>query len=424
MMIRLKLGNKESPTLCLGMTDFPPQLKALFYAQFHPTLGPQVVSQVPSRSISPYSSSALFDVDAIRDYILPKRALCNRNIEISTQGFRIMGHPVCIEDARYDRNLLFFNFCFVFEDLSSVKGDNGVVEPPDLFCYRPVVLNTARTFSALERHSRFLSTGDVEGKVYKIIEQILEDLNSYCECMIPVTETQTISFKLFPTYPSPPLIRSHDVPLLTVQLESLMTEDWDLTLQKVIPYIDGVRSVKRVSEAANVEYILTRKCIEHLVYYGCLITIDIFQFSNSYSVTPKISLLISDEQTQKELRSYVIVRSTHNSRPLSAMQLIELYLKLERGKTLMQWVRENSSLICDLDIRRFITFGVIKGFLRRLHKYPIVSDYNQLLEESTLTRFVDGKHCLDEACVELQNSGPRVEELLRSEFKMVYELLR
>ena len=41
---------------------------------------------------------------------------------------------------------------------------------------------------------------------------------------------------------------------------------------------------------------------------------------------------------------------------------------------LRQWIPEHSKSLGGIDVRRFISFGVIKGFLYRVHRYPIYID--------------------------------------------------
>lgn len=99
-----------------------------------------------------------------------------------------------------------------------------------------------------------------------LIEQLLEDLNSYCECQISISryplsfisatslynlptvrgfnshpffyktfvdDSNTINIKLFPTYPNPPPVHDYQVPVYTVELKQLMDVNWDITMQKV-----------------------------------------------------------------------------------------------------------------------------------------------------------------------------------------------
>lgn len=49
--------------------------------------------------------------------------------------------------------------------------------------------------------------------------------------------------------------------------------------------------------------------------------------------------------------------------------IVELYAALKQGQSVKQWYAQHSRQLANIDIRRFITFGVIKGFLYRVHKY-------------------------------------------------------
>ncbi|KAJ8111697.1 hypothetical protein OPT61_g5768 [Boeremia exigua] len=199
----------------------------------------------------------------------------------------------------------------------------------------------------------------------------------------------------------------------------------DLTLNRVLPYVNGVNSISRIAQLADTDLSLTRRAIQHLVYYGCLVLLDIFSFSAIYAPTAEIGGFILDEDIKEECRRYVrtpklrvgstaskstIVRSEsersrdeRSSTSSSASQrsetpsstihisgfdgeeqqeedddnewhieyetLIALYTSLRQGLTLKSWVLDNLDLLSGIDIRRFITFGVIKGFLYRVHKY-------------------------------------------------------
>jgi len=99
---------------------------------------------------------------------------------------------VCItDDTKYDRNDFIFNFCVVLEEAAPWSA------------YASMVKKLARLFRSLEEQTSFLSKeedrGDIvmageEGygggaKVYAVCEMIMEDLNNYCECMIPLGES-------------------------------------------------------------------------------------------------------------------------------------------------------------------------------------------------------------------------------------------
>lgn len=82
-----------------------------------------------------------------------------------------------MKSDRYSRNEFIFNFCIV------------LAEEDDFSQYKSVVQKLADLMHALEEQNGFLSrdfskTG--EGKVHSLCEMLMEDLNNYCECMIPI----------------------------------------------------------------------------------------------------------------------------------------------------------------------------------------------------------------------------------------------
>lgn len=52
--------------------------------------------------------------------------------------------------------------------------------------------------------------------------------------------------------------------------------------------------------------------------------------------------------------------------------LLHLYSRFKAGKTVDIWIEENGVSESGIDVRRFVTFGVIKGFLRRIHRWPVL----------------------------------------------------
>ncbi|ANB13297.1 nitrogen permease regulating protein NPR2 [Sugiyamaella lignohabitans] len=315
----------------------------------------------------------------------------------------------------------------------------------------------ARMFMALEEQSHYLSAANTEthtiDNIHNIIEQIYQDLNNYSECQIPIDESNAVDMKLFPLIPPPPEVESFHVPISTVHLQLLLDENWDPTMEKIIPYINGINSIRRIADLANADYELTKQCIQHLVYYRCLVIVDIFQFSNIYAPTSDISQFLTDPDMFQEFQAYVyrppskmssssLMLSTSQSKsrlsashgssqassaplhspasgksvlstsssststiqsingvngissrvpnqalpsgqltstvqpylssnPLSIIPCFNLYRSLSQGVTLYEWYIDHQKLLQDIDVRRFVSFGVIKGLIYRVHSYPI-----------------------------------------------------
>lgn len=310
----------------------------------------------------------------------------------------------------------------------------------------------------MDEDDGFVEDGAVS-KVYALCEMILEDLNNYCECMIPIDDSNTINLKLFPTRLPPAPVHGWHVPLLTIDLEMYTspsaktnrcaTLSSDLTLTRILPFIDGINSVASIAQLADTDLGLTRKAIQHLLYYDTVVLLDIFQFGATYAPTPLISHFFTDDAALRECAQYVRIprfldasigdaaqgetkkESGHSrkasagstsittavgspsqhssplfSRPhrsstsgthatnitgltanlvlapnqptVSHDTLIQLYSSLRQGVTLRSWVLENATLLTHIDVRRLITFGVIKGFLYRIHKYAITTSAGAL----------------------------------------------
>ncbi|CCE83764.1 Piso0_004351 [Millerozyma farinosa CBS 7064] len=429
---------------------------ALFYAVFHPTEGTKVLYQVPEGSIGTAgkkSDSDLFDFDTIKNYIIPKAKLCNRLISIKVGKYKVLGYPVNLENPKYSRNSFNFNFCFVFSYNS------------DTTPYESAIERMGKMFQVLEEQSFILSSSDKSGSFFKangtdrpmenrkvndmhvtpgfrnmskitlssiesLMQQIFQDLNNYSECCIPLDSANSVDIKLFPILPAPLNIKAYQVPVLTVELTSLVDLNWDPTMLKILPFINGVNSVKVISDLADADYILTKQCIQHLMHYKCIKIIDVFQFNAIYAPTNNIGDFLTVSGMAEECQAYIITEATepltNNSAttpsqdsesvsqqsprfpnslsPLSkATSLLEskrnsnmrtlkipskatlfyLYRSLNQGQRVKDWYLEHKKSLTNIDIRRFITFGVIRGIIYRVNSFPILSAITRSIESRT-----------------------------------------
>ncbi|TMW65334.1 hypothetical protein Poli38472_007976 [Pythium oligandrum] len=329
-------------------------LKGVFYSEFDNIAGPQIVFQAPSDVLS----SDVFD--SVSSYIIIDKALCGKIITVCAQNIKIVGYPVCIEDDKYHRNALLFNIAFVF--------DQGV----DTASYRPILRKLGALVESMERESGFLSRGESKALLEHILPQILRDLSFSGECTIPVDAANIINLKLFPTLQDPSTVFDYQVPVAIRDLRQLLdNSEWDLALQQIVPFIDGVKYVKRISVEADVEIAIVKKCLRQLLYYGCITMIDIFLHSNIYAITPKISVLANDLKLQAECALYV---TKSGKAPPSFAKIFALYCSMQPSLRMSDFCVVYAESLANIDVRRFITFGLIHSFLRRVHRYPIMID--------------------------------------------------
>ncbi|KAF4324483.1 hypothetical protein G195_001412 [Phytophthora kernoviae 00238/432] len=284
-------------------------IKGLFYSEFDNVAGPVILFQAPENVLS----NEVFD--SVSGYIIIDKALCGKIITVRAQQMKIVGYPVCIEDDKYHRNALLFNIGFVFDEL--------VETAP----YRPILRKLGALVESMEKESGFLYNPDKKELLGTILPQVLRDLTLHAE--------------------------------------------WDLALQQIVPFIDGVRYVKRISLEADVEIAIVKKCVRQLLYYGCVTLIDIFLHSNIYANTPKIAVLANNPKLQAECAVYI---AKSGQAPPSFARIFALYCSVQPSLRMSDFCVVYAESLALIDVRRFITFGLIHGFLRRVHRYPICID--------------------------------------------------
>ncbi|KZT09533.1 NPR2-domain-containing protein [Laetiporus sulphureus 93-53] len=386
--------------------SFFPRIESVFYAVFDVRQGPKIVYQVPegligtsasassasstSSSVSPFLTSSsspspvtpdspalprldsrtllsprkrpasaaevLFNFDDISKYVIPQSALCGRLVICATGKHRIIGFPVELRGS-YERNYFRYNLCFVFERTA------------DLSCYEPIIRKVSRVLTNCEEESGFLSSPQSSPAIHAILEQLYEDLTSYSETSIPVDRFNSIDLKVFPFYPNPPPVKDWMVPLALIGLTKRIEPNWDLTMVRICQHIDGTNHVSRIARLADCDIDLARQAIAHLLYYQVIMMIDIFQYSNMYTLRTSIQWLADESNVRDECGPY----ATRPGEPIADWpKLLHLYSRLKPGKTVREWMEEYDVQSYGIDVRRFTSFGVIKGFLRRVHRWPIL----------------------------------------------------
>ncbi|KAI1120622.1 nitrogen permease regulator 2-domain-containing protein [Nemania abortiva] len=416
-------------------------IQGIFYARFLPQEGTKVVAQSPPGCIvatefTPHLKPPLVDFDIVQEYIIPRKAFFNRFVTVNTPDGKhsILGFPVSIPHERYHRNEFIFNFGLVIEaDVDQIP-------------YERLVRRFAVTFAEMERQNGYLSTDgqadDGRRPIESLLEIVKEDLNNYGECMIPIDGANTINMKLFPYHAPPPPVHGWHVPVPKTKLAEIVDSTWDLTLQRIIPYVDGVNDVRRIAWLADVSLPLTQCALQHLLYYDTILLLDMFFFGSCYALRPGIHDFVANRAgIIDECAAYVCISTPPSfspssgagvgagsesmasstaslnipgtghldppttprpllhketaSRPttssttgptsakISHYQLIKLMTTFCVGRSTMEWVRLHQEAGLDVlrhvDVRRLVQFGVVKGLLYRVHKYAVSKSYLALL---------------------------------------------
>ncbi|GAB5366167.1 hypothetical protein AAMO2058_001121500 [Amorphochlora amoebiformis] len=362
------------------------KLLSIFYAEFDNIEGPKIVYQSPQGFLSAQ------DFEKISGYVIGGPLLSNKIITIDACGYRIMGYPVCIENSKYKRNALLFNLAFVFPTDVDLQAYN----------FTQTLTKLANTIQTLEHEASFLSNPETKKRLKLVLGDILESINKNGQSLIRIHPCCGLSLKIFTTQTNTPTVHPHEVPILIVDIECYVKSSWDLTLQQIIPLIDGTRYVSLIAECGGVDIKLVIECLRNLIYYQTIKMIDIFQFSNIYTTTNKINTLYKDCTLASECLRYIST-STKNrggygdgsasgkgtpeaeAPVLSRDKLVNLYFALNQGTTVGRFCAENKLDQLKLDVRRMIAFGVIFGFIRRLRRYPIIVTKQQCVKNKKNT---------------------------------------
>jgi hypothetical protein len=371
-------------------------IKCIFLSEFHHTQGPIISHQVPEENIS----KEMFD--SIHNFIITKQELQNRLITLTSFGYKILGCPIYISNDKYKRNAFIFNVCFV------VNEDTNTSQ------YGLVVKKLAGYLTQLEEDTAFLSKPENTEEVSSFLAEVLNGLNSEGSCNINMAKSCTVHLKLAATIHELISVEEHDVPVLTVPREVVMKYQWDLTTQQILHYVDGSAHVKKIAQEADIELNLVKADLQNLLHYKMLQLVPIFQYSNVYTVTRDINKLMEDNHLQQECLKFV-AKSERSSPDLR--DVFMLYCDFTPGTTVKDLcTRQTSPHSLRVDERKLVQFGVMKGLLRRMHKYPVTLPGEHISPRiQPFARLLDGKHSFDQICCETGMSHQELDEKIEGD---------
>ncbi|CAI4060719.1 hypothetical protein SUVZ_05G0100 [Saccharomyces uvarum] len=486
-------------------------IHTIFYSVFHPTEGSKIKYEFPPNNLKSHG----INFNTIKNYIIPKPILCHKLITFKYGTYRIVCYPVTINSPIYARNFFSFNFVFVFPyDCETSPYEPAITRLGKMFKVLeeqnqllskserdPVFFdlkaienslltpstagppatsnpssNTTPTHPTSDKDAKDLRGNRFNGEKYNdiikdlglpessfsiqdLLMRIFQDLNNYSECLIPIDDGNAVDIKIFPLLrPPTTCVSLEDVPLSCVNLKKIIDVNWDPTMMGIVPYIDGLNSIAKISKFSHSDPSLVIECIRHLIYYKCVTLSDIFQFSNIYAPSSLIRNFLTDPLMATDCQSYVTfpeisklsnlplsknfdsvdqdltsfsvrrksksssVPSNPNSRTTSFSStskvsqnsslnssfssvskdwrqsqtscsstnahaisnrnqflptrscLFDLYRSLSQGQTLKSWYELKFTTLKEnnIDIRRFITFGLERGIIYRCYSFPIM----------------------------------------------------
>ncbi|GAB6029205.1 Nitrogen permease regulator-like 2, variant 2 [Chamberlinius hualienensis] len=344
--------------------------------------------------------------DAVSVYIIPKSELYDKVISVNVLSSIILGYPVAIDNPKYDRNALIFNICLVCDDKDRVVR------------YESVVRKISEYFVGLEMECGFLSNQETKAQLPGILENILHGLNKTGTCTIQINDANTLYLRALEITQNPPQVEDYHVPVFVVNRNVFVYCQWDLTTQQILPYIDGFNHIARIASETDVEISLVKSSVQNMIYYGIAKLIDIFQYSNVYTVTPEIQRLYEDKALQDECLKYVARHYDFvESFPPKFRDVFNLYCIFSHGVTVKDLCVKWSPHSLHIDERKLVQFGTMKGFLRRLYKYPnkISGDFQGSKKFRPVGKFLNGLHHTDEICCQTGLKYQELDERIESD---------
>lgn len=346
-------------------------LHALLCCVFEKNEGPMVHCSDPPQAVGP-------KVKQLGRYLLPETFCTGRVVSIVLDDHLVLGAPVYIEDTQYDRNCFQFNICMVI---------SSHVDPAP---HRDLAQHLAQAFEGLEVDLKLLSKPEKCQQVQSILVCLREQLNRAQECFVRITPSHCISFRI--RYQSMALTASlglADVPLPLVNLPALLLQgrsesaedrffprgplafEPDLTLLHLVPFLDGVRTVRDIVDASRLDEERVFICLRHLLHFGLIAAVDEIRLENRYCLTPKFHSVVEEPGFQAEVVHYVTAR-----RQASSTELIEamigLYATIDGWQqTLGEFQQAHAEEMqkYQISLRHFITFGLLQGLMERVYSY-------------------------------------------------------
>lgn len=385
-------ANNNSESLYYHDTECN-DILGLMFCEFDNQEGPKIVYQKPYEIINKVA------FDSISSYIIPKTQLKNRIITINVGKYRVCGFPIYIDHAKYHRNKYIFNISFIFN------------QDTNTCSYEALVKKLACDLKTLEVECGFLSIDRMKAHLPKLLEQIHSNLNSNGECIIQKIgnlEHSSLFLKLIKNHIDPKLAQSFDVPVFTINKDCFEIDDWDLATQKIVSGINGFKTISIIAIETNIEISIVKEAIQNLLYAGIIMLVPVIQYSSMFVLTSNIIQYYSDPEIHTD--SINFVQLDNEKREPSFYDLFFFYSLFKNGITVQSINEIYHPFERNIDLKKLILFGLLKGFLKKIHKYPITLGSKDKLEDEK--KRYTGIFNMDKICSSLGVGVRSVDEQL------------
>ena len=351
------------------------EIRCIMFCEFDPVAGPRIAYQSPEDFIG----KAQFD--SIAPYVITKPQLQQRLITLKAFEYKFVGCSVGIENAKYSRNAFLFNVCFILDEDVCTEKFEGVAK------------KLASYLTTLEQEFGFISQEETKNKIPTMLHDILYGLNGKGECVIKINSSNTIFLKLVQGLVHPPIVLDHHVPVFLWDKKEIISSHWDLTAMQILQFINGCNHVQKIAAVADMDLNLVRSAMQTLLYYGVITLIPVFLHSNMYALTPEINKLSKDSSMQQECGKWVADDATHLP---SFRNVFMLYCAMGPGITVKDLCARHDMVSLKVNPRLLVQYGLIKGFIHRLNKYPVLVSEPVSHKLKNISKWLNGNYSCDE----------------------------
>lgn len=181
-------------------------------------------------------------------------------------------------------------------------------------------------------------------------------------------------------------------------------DDWDLTTQKILPYINGISHVALIATKANVHKALVKSCIQNLVYYGVVGLLPLLKYSNIYNCTHNLQKLSKQPNFAQSCQYQVAVDTSQTLPKLN--KILQIYSAMTHGVALKTLCQRFNPRELNIDERKLIIFGLQHKLIRNINKFPIYTGK----EATGRQTYYTGVMHVDEICCTMKISPQTIEE--------------
>ena len=340
-------------------TETFPVPSAIAFLEFT-NLGPTLRQQ------SPQGYLTREQIFKIHNFVFPPASLFDKTLTLLYEDKKMIGHPKCIEGEQYVRNQYSFNVLLCFD------GDL------DIHPYQAILKKIVNEFSVYEIEESYLNNQYDSNAFQFVLDKILEGLQIHGEVNLGITNSNCLFLKLIPTnICNMEPIDHRSVPVLNHNIRDISPTELDLTIKEVLSHMDEIRPLTLLAKDCNVTLKeLATDVSRHLQYFNIVKGyVPLFQYSNAYLISPKISLLLNNTEFQRKMITYL--KKDFDLYQFCINDIIKLFLSLKHAQSLYQLYRlelNEMHLLAQTGlIRRIIEFGIFNKLIIPLKEYLYVT---------------------------------------------------